>query len=226
VHIKDGIAPKGKLPRVDEPEIHASFREIFLKHILPNRALWLVCCANFFLYVVRMGFFNWAPTFLQEARGSSAIGSSLQTAFFEITGIAAGIVAGYISDRWAGGRRNAVCSVFMLFLILCLFLFWGIPKNHQLFDTILLGVIGFFVYGPQTLAGVAGAEFGSARAAATANGLTGLFGYAGAIFSGFGIGLITDHFGWSYAILFCIVCATASLAFFTMNWSQTSRQTV
>ncbi|MDR0727343.1 MAG: MFS transporter [Puniceicoccales bacterium] len=202
--------------------VHATFREIFYNHILPNRALWLVCWANFFLYVVRMGFFNWAPTFLQEARGSSAMGSSLQTAFFEVAGIVAGIAAGYISDRWAGGRRNAVCAVFMIFLIFFLFLFWGTPGRHPVSDTFLLGVIGFFVYGPQTLAGVAGAEFGSARAAATANGLTGLFGYAGAIFSGFGIGLITDHFGWSYAILFCIVCAGISLAFFTMNWSQTS----
>jgi OPA family glycerol-3-phosphate transporter-like MFS transporter len=171
-----------------------------------------------------MGFFNWAPTFLQEARGSSTIVSSVQTSCYEFFGLLAGIIAGYISDRWAGGRRNAVCAVFMSLLIPSLVAFWRSPSTHTILDdTLLLSVIGFFVYGPQTLAGVAGAEFGSGRAAATANGLTGLFGYMGAIFSGFGVGLITDHFGWNCAILFYIVCAAASLLFFMLNWSQSSQ---
>ena len=200
-----------------------SMKEIFLKHIIPNRALWLVCWANFFLYVVRMGFFNWAPTFLQEARGSSPLGSSFQSSLFELAGIFAGILAGYISDRLAGGRRNAVCAVFMALLIVALMLFAVAPGGHQLLDSVLLLTIGFFVYGPQTLAGIAGAEFGSGRAAATANGLTGFFGYMGAIFSGFGVGLIIDNFGWNRAIFFYICCAAASLLFFMMNWSQTAQ---
>ncbi|MDR2664503.1 MAG: MFS transporter [Puniceicoccales bacterium] len=206
-----------------EEAVRISLKEIFLRHILPNRALWLVCMANFFLYVVRMGFFNWAPTFLQEARGSTPIASSFQSAFFEISGIFAGIFAGYISDRWAGGRRNAVCTVFMALLILSLFIFWLAPCGQQLVDSILLIVIGFFVYGPQSLAGIAGAEFGSGRAAATANGLTGFFGYMGAIFSGFGVGLIIDNFGWNQAIFFYICCAAASLFFFSLNWSRTAQ---
>jgi phosphoglycerate transporter family protein len=206
-----------------EESSRISLKEIFLRHILPNRALWLVCLANFFLYVVRMGFFNWAPTFLQEARGSSPIGSSFQSAFFEISGIFAGIFAGYVSDRWAGGRRNAVCAVFVALLILSLLLFWVAPNGKPFIDGILLVVIGFFVYGPQSLAGIAGAEFGSGQAAATANGLTGLFGYMGAIFSGFGVGLIIDHFGWNRAIFFYICCAAASLFFFALNWSQTAQ---
>lgn len=224
VEVKEGLISAEEEEKIAEKSHNATFKEIFLKHILPNRTLWLICMANFFLYVVRMGFFNWAPTFLQEARGSSAIGSSVQTALFEIAGLVAGILAGYISDRWAGGRRSAVCAVFMGLLVISLFLFWKTPGNYQLLDTLLLTVIGFFVYGPQTLAGVAGAECGSARAAATANGLTGFFGYMGAIFSGFGVGLISDHFGWNSAILFYIACAFLSLFFFALNWPQTSQK--
>ncbi|MDR2030432.1 MAG: MFS transporter [Puniceicoccales bacterium] len=203
---------------------NATFREIFCRYILPNRPLWIVCGANFFLYVVRMGFFNWAPTYLQEARGSSAMGSSVQASLFELAGLVAGILAGYISDRWAGGKRNAVCAVFVAMLLLCLVGFWRLPASHPAMDTLLLTVIGFFVYGPQMLAGVAGAELGSGRAAATANGLTGFFGYMGAIFSGFGVGLITDHFGWNQAILFYIFCAFASMILFAANWSQTAQK--
>jgi phosphoglycerate transporter family protein len=217
----ENLEPSWGRAREDGTKI--TMKEIFLRHILPNRALWLVCWANFFLYVVRMGFFNWAPTFLQEARGSSPLGSSFQAALFEVSGLVAGIFAGYISDRWAGGRRNAVCAVFMALLIASLLLFWAAPGGQKLLDSILLIVIGFFVYGPQTLAGIAGAEFGSGRAAATANGLTGFFGYMGAIFSGFGVGLIIDHFSWNHAIFFYVCCAAASLFFFTLNWSQTAQ---
>ncbi|MDR0340116.1 MAG: MFS transporter, partial [Puniceicoccales bacterium] len=195
LEVYENFKPSWETGKEEGPRI--SLGEIFLRHILPNRALWLVCMANFFLYVVRMGFFNWAPTFLQEARGSSPIGSSFQSAFFEISGIFAGIFAGYVSDRWAGGRRNAVCAIFVALLILSLLLFWAAPSGKPLIDSILLIVIGFFVYGPQSLAGIAGAEFGSGRAAATANGLTGFFGYMGAVFSGFGVGFIIDHFGWN-----------------------------
>ncbi|MDR1436002.1 MAG: hypothetical protein LBI39_02235 [Puniceicoccales bacterium] len=45
----------------------------------------------------------------------------------------------------------------------------------------------------------------------------------GAIFSGFGVGLITDNFGWNHAIFFYICCAAASLFFFMLNWSQTAQ---
>lgn len=222
--VKEGLVSKKEEQSIAKEPMHAPFREIFLKHILWNRALWLVCLGNFFLYMVRMSFFNWAPTFLQEARGSSALQSSFQTSLFETFGLVAGIFAGYISDRWAGGRRNAVCATFMAFLILSLFVFWKTPINYPCCDTILLAIIGFFVYGPQTLAGVAGAECGSARAAATANGLTGLFGYMGAIFSGFGVGFISDHFGWNATILFYIACAFVSMFFFSLNWNQTAQR--
>lgn len=222
VRVKEGLVSAEEEEKKGEGT-HASFREIFMEHILPNRTLWLMCWANFFLYVVRMGFFNWAPTFLQEARGANAIGASVQTSLFEAAGLVAGIFAGYISDRWAKGKRSAVCAVFMAFLVLFLYIFWKAPASYALIDTMLLSIIGFFVYGPQTLASAAGAECGSARAAATANGLMGLFGYMGAIFSGFGVGLITDHFGWNAAIFFYIICAAISLLFFSLNWNQTAQ---
>ncbi|MDR2200989.1 MAG: MFS transporter, partial [Puniceicoccales bacterium] len=62
---------EGLVREVVRREKEVTYREIFMKHILPNKALWSVCMANFFVYIIRMGFFNWAPTFLQEAKGAS-----------------------------------------------------------------------------------------------------------------------------------------------------------
>jgi len=41
-------------------------KEIFTKHILPNKMLWSIAFANAFVYLVRYGVQDWAPTYLIE----------------------------------------------------------------------------------------------------------------------------------------------------------------
>jgi phosphoglycerate transporter family protein len=205
-----------------EPEV--TFREIFREHILPNRALWYVCMANFFVYIIRMGFFNWAPTFLQEARGASILSSGAQSALFELTGAFGGILAGWASDRIFRGQRNRTSFYFMILLITLLFLFWKVPSPSQIVNTLFLFLIGFFIYGPQTLVGISGAELGSKRAAAAANGLTGTFGYLGGAVSGVGVGVVADRWGWDAVFLFFGICAVLGTFFFILNWNQSSQK--
>ncbi|MDR0444713.1 MAG: MFS transporter [Puniceicoccales bacterium] len=194
-----------------------TLREIFMEHILPNPSLWYICLANFFLYIIRMGFFNWAPMFLQEARGASIMMSGLQSMGFELMGALGGLCAGWVSDKIFKGRRNRTCVYFMLVLIAILLIFWMVPTLSVITNTLFLFIIGFFVYGPQMLAGCAGAEFSSKRAAAAGNGLTGMFGYLGAAFSGWGIGKIVDMWEWNAMILFFAICAIISTLFFALN---------
>lgn len=205
----------------DQEEI--TFREIFMEHILPNRALWYVCVANFFVYIIRMGFFSWAPTFLQESRGASALTSGFQTACFEFMGAIGGLAAGWASDKIFKGRRNCTGVYFMAVLVVLLLLFWKLPTDSQMLNTAFLFAMGFFIYGPQTLVGISGAEFGSKRAAATAVGLTGMFGYLGGALSGCGVGYISHHFGWNAVFLFFGICAALGMVFFALNWNQTSQ---
>jgi sugar phosphate permease len=200
-----------------------TFKEVFFEHILPNKSLWYVCMANFFVYIIRMGFFNWAPTFLQEAKGLSIMQSASLNSVFEFTGAVGGFVAGWASDRLLGGRRNCTAFYFMVILGIVLLMFWSMPSQSILGNTLFLFVMGFFIYGPQTLAGVSGAEFGSRRAAATGAGLTGTFGYLGSAVSGSGIGYIADKWGWNATFLFFVVCAAAGAFFFMLNWNKTSQ---
>jgi sugar phosphate permease len=200
-----------------------TFKEMFFEHILPNKSLWYVCMANFFLYIVRMGFFNWAPTFLRQAKNLDCMEAACSNSGFELMGAFGGFIAGWASDRIFGGRRNCTSCYFMLALIVTLLIFWGMPSNSRVVNTVLLMLIGFFVYGPQSLAGVAGAEFGSRRAAATGAGLTGTFGYLGSAVAGFGVGKISDTWGWSAAFLFFVFCAIAGAFFFMLNWNKTSQ---
>lgn len=201
-----------------------TFRELFMEHILPNKALWYVCIANFFVYIVRMGFFNWLPTYLYHAKGMNLMEASWMNMGLELMGAVGGLAAGWLSDKVFGGRRNMTAFFFMIALCLSLIMFATLQNPSRLMSLCTFFLLGFFVYGPQTLSGLAGAEFGSKRAAAAGAGITGTFGYLGAAISGYGVGKIVDEWGWNSAFLFFIICAAAGAFFFMLNWNRTCQQ--
>lgn len=205
--------------KLERPE---SFKEIMFNHVLNNRLLWIVCFANVFVYIVRIGVLDWAPTFLVEAKQSSLAGAGLKVAGFEISGIAGALAAGFISDRVFKGRRGPVNVLFMVAVILCLLYFWKIPAGHAWLDALALFLVGFFIYGPQMLVAVAAADFASKKAAATATGLTGTFGYIGSAACGVGTGVIVDTWGWDGGFIFFTSCAVVASVLFLFTWSHRS----
>ncbi|WP_218021355.1 hypothetical protein [Nocardia crassostreae] len=59
-------------------------------------------------------------------------------------------------------------------------------------------VIGFLIYGPVMLIGLHALELVSKKAAGSAAGFTGLFGYlGGSVAASAVIGYTVDHFGWN-----------------------------
>jgi phosphoglycerate transporter family protein len=205
-----------------QEEEHVETKEI-LRRVFASKTVWYVCIANMFLYVVRMGAFTWAPTFLQEMKGSSLVASVWQSAGFEVAGLCGGLVAGWASDRLFEGRRGPVSCFFMAALAVVLLYFWQMPAGYPVADTIAMIAVGFLVYGPQVLVGVAAADIASKKAAGMATGLTGTFGYLGAAVSGVGIGYIVDVWGWSGGFMFFIASALLGLFFFALTWTQRAK---
>lgn len=200
-------------------DAHLALRQI-LGRVLKNRFVWYVCWANFFLYIVRMGVFNWAPTFLREFKGSSLNMAGWQSAGFELAGILGGVAAGYTSDRYFGGRRGPVGVLFMVALGFVVLYLWKIPAGHAMLDGAALVATGFLVYGPQVLIGVAAADFSSRKAAGAASGLTGTFGYLGSTVAGVGIGWIVEYHGWDSAFLAFVVASFLGAFFMALTWVQ------
>jgi phosphoglycerate transporter family protein len=199
-------------------EEHLAPRELIMR-VLNNRLLWYVCLANMFFYIVRIGMLNWAPTFLRELKGASLLSSGWQVAGFDIAGIFGGIAAGWISDRFFTGRRGPVSVIYMILLVVCLFCLWYVPEGNQALSSITMMVLGFLVYGPQVLAGVASADTVSKKAVGLANGLTGTFAYVGTGFSGICVGWLADHYGWNGGFIFFIASAFLSTFFFSLTWN-------
>ena len=196
----------------------------FVKNILYNRLLWYISCANCFLYIVRAGIFNWAPTFLCQSKGSDAMLAGWQVGAYEISGLVGGLVAGWLSDKLFKGRRGPVGTYFMLLLIFPMLYLWLSPISSQILDTIALIVSGFLVYGPQVLVGVASADFASKRAVGVANGFAGAFAYFGVGLSSILITWIAEHWGWSFGFFFFLACSLIGACFFAMTWNYSARR--
>ncbi len=98
------------------------------------------------------------------------------------------------------------------------FLFWKIQTQSELLITGLLCATGFFVYGPQCLLAIACANLATKRAAATAVGLTSIFGYASTVLSGWGLGALVQHYGWDAGFVGLITAPLPGRFLFILAW--------
>ena len=83
-------------------------REIFVQHILKNRLLWWIGLANVFVYLLRYGILDWAPTYLKEVKHFSVDKTSWAYFLYEWAGIPGTLLCGWVSDRFFRGRRGIV----------------------------------------------------------------------------------------------------------------------
>ena len=192
-------------------------REALLDHVLNDRCIWFIAAGNFFLYIARYGVGTWLPTFLQEDRGLSIAAAGWMSAVFEAGGVLGMLSAGWVSDKLFGARRGPVMGLFMAGLSLTMLAFWRadtVPKY-----ALALAGSGFLVYGPLMLVSVAAAGFAGKKAAASAAGLCGFWGYMGATVSGAGVGKLVDIAGWKAGFAFLIGSSVMSSLFFFLTWS-------
>src|SRR5207245_5195096 len=125
---------------------------------------------------------------------------------------------GWLTDRFLGGRAVRACVVYMALAGVSLFVFWKLPLQSELLTTALLGAAGFFVYGPQCMRAVTAANLATKRGAATAIGLTSIFGYASTVLSGWGLGALVQRYGWNIAFEGLIIVAALGSILFAMAW--------
>lgn len=194
-----------------------------LGRVFNNKLMWYVCLANMFLYVVRLGVISWAPMFLRELRGMTLTQAGWQVASYELLGLLGGVAAGWLSDRVFQGRRGPVGTVFMVALAGSLILFWQMPKGYEFLSVLTMTLVGFFVYGPQVLVGVASADFATKRAIGTANGLASTFAYVGSALAGMPVGWIEETYSWDYVFIFFIVAALMGAFFFALTWNYSAQ---
>ena len=178
-------------------EQELSGREIFFRYVLNNRLLWCIAFANAFIYLIRYGVLDWAPTYLSEVKHFTVDESSWAYFLYEWAGIPGTLLCGWISDKVFKGRRAPAGMLFMTLVLIALLVYWFNPPGNPGIDMAALLAIGFLIYGPVMLIGLYALELVPKKAAGTAAGLTGLFGYlGGAVVANIVMGYTVDHFGW------------------------------
>jgi len=185
------------------------------RHVFGNPWIWVLCIANFFVYTVRYSVLDWGPTLLNEAKGVKVSTAGWMMAAFEGSGLLGMLVAGWVTDRVFGGRGARTCLVWMLGCIGATVLLWRYPGRSVAVYTGILCLAGFFIYGPQALVGIHAANLATKRAAATAIGFTGLFGYASTVLSGVGLGMLTVE-GQNLVLAGALITIALNSAFFAL----------
>lgn len=191
-----------------------TFREIFFQHVLPNKFLWAIAFANAFAYFVRYGVVDWIPTYLQTAKGFSFKDSSVAWAMFEYAAIPGTILCGWMSDKMFKGRRAPATMLFMALTLVAVVVYALNSKGPLWIDQAALVAIGFFVYGPIMIIGLHALDLVPKKAAGTAAGFTGFFGYVfGSAIAGTGVGWIADHWGWHGVFATMVACCVMTILF-------------
>jgi len=199
-------------------ETSKEFRLFVYEHVFRNKFIWIVSFANFFVYIIRYAVLDWGPTLLTESKHIKITHAGWMVAGFEFFGLFGAVVGGWLTDKYFGGRAVRVCLIYMLLAGVSVFLFWRIPGQSEISTAALLGAAGFFIYGPQCLLAVAAANLATRKAAATAIGLTSIFGYASTVLSGWGLGALVQHYGWNAAFAGLIIVAGFGSLLFALGW--------
>ena len=201
-------------------ETSAENKAFLRRKVFGNPLIWILAIANFFVYIVRFSVLDWGPTLLSQSKGLSLENAGWLVALFEISGILGMLFSGWATDKFLKGRAHRTCVFCMLGSALFIFIFWQLPSGAPVWLLFAsLCAAGFCIYGPQALIGIAAANQATKRAAATANGFTGLFGYASTIVSGVGLGALAQHFGFGYAYVAMIGISVIGMLVFLMMWN-------
>ena len=200
-------------------EEKAEYKAFLRRKVFLNPTIWIIAVGNFFVYIVRFAVLDWGPTMLKEHLHMDISHAGWTVAAFEIAGIAGMLAAGWATDRFFGGRAPRTCVICMLMAAVCLVGLYSLNEHTPLIVAVaILMAAGFFIYGPQALIGIAAANIATKRAAATAGGFCGLFGYGSTIVSGWGLGMLVQYTDWSIALYTLVGMALVGTAIFAAAW--------
>ena len=197
-----------------------STKEIFFKYVLNNKFLWYIAIANAFVYMVRYGCLDWAPTILTE-KGVNLKDAGWAYFAYEFAAIPGTLICGWLSDKLFHGRRALPTIIFMALVAVFIVTYWLFMDNLTIVIASLIG-IGFFIYGPVMLIGVQALDLAPKNAAGTAAGLTGFFGYffGTAILANSLIGYVAENVSWDMTFVLLIGACLLSIVFMGLTYRE------
>ena len=198
------------------------YRRSIREMVLRNPVIWIISIADFFVYIIRFTILDWGSTILTQYKGLDiTVAASVVGAMEIVGGILGMLLAGWVTDRFFKGRAVRTSAICTLLAALCMLVFWLAPADNVFLTVTFIVPSAFFIYGPQALLGIACSNQATKRAAATANGICGLFCYLSPIVSGIVFGAIAESaHGWNMVFLLSVIFGLVGAAILALLWNR------
>lgn len=187
--------------------------------VVKSPVIWSLGAAYFCLKLIRYAILFWAPYYLKQVLHYETTAAADVSTAFEWGGVAGAIVVGLASDRVRSVPRPLVALVCVVGLAGAFRLYLG--AGDGVVENVLgLALIGFLLFGPDSLvSGAAAQDAGGPKAAALAAGMINGLGSVGAVFQEAVVRAVSARWGWeglfrvfvglSLAAALCLVPAVA-----------------
>ncbi len=182
----------------------------------------LVGLFYFFVKFIRYALWSWTPFLLRRDYGMDLDDAGFLSTLFDVGGIAGVIAAGWLSDKLFNGRRAKVSFFLILAMAASTLLLYLLGPASLVFFGISVTLVGFSLYGPDSLMSGAGAiDVGSLRGAALAAGIINGMGSIGAVVQELLLGRMLDTAGagpvFATLVASSLLAATALSAVLVRN---------
>jgi len=181
-----------------ETMVEGSWEVIF--SVIKKPMVLLLGAMYFFLKPTRYAILFWGPLYISESLGTGVAESAFVNAAFFLAGPLSVLAGGYASDKLFQSRRMPYSAISMMLLTVLLFFFDDIAvyAHSSVISAGLLFMLGFFLYGPDSLvSATAAVDFGTSKGASTASGIINGLGSIGAIIGGTVPGFFKETWGWN-----------------------------
>jgi OPA family glycerol-3-phosphate transporter-like MFS transporter len=175
-----------------------------LLRTVTNPYLWIVAGVFFMLDLTRYGFVNWLPGYFTDSVSAEHgkawlknLEMIVKVCVLPLGGVPGMLLAGWVTDRFFGGRRAPVIALMLFLLGILSIAFPLIDRNNTWLIVAVVGFVGFCTYGPHILmVGHAAQDFGKKSGAGGAAGFIDAWGYVGVAVAGVGAGALIKAYGY------------------------------
>ncbi len=167
------------------------------KKVFTNPIAITIAAAEFCTGLVRKGFEEWFPRYMQEVHKLALDNPVFQRNAFAvvIAGIAGAFIAGFLSDKVFASRRPPVAFLGYVLQIISLTIVAMAPSLEAIVIAFTINSLAISMV-HSMLSGTASMDFGGKRAAATAAGMFDGMQYVGGSVMGIGAGWLIETYGW------------------------------
>ncbi|WP_202113822.1 MFS transporter family glucose-6-phosphate receptor UhpC [Glaesserella parasuis] len=190
---------------------YLTWNKILHQYVFFNKYIWLLALSYALVYVVRTAINDWGNIYLTEKYHYDLVSANSALSLFEVGGFIGSLVAGWGSDKLFASNRGPMALLFAIGIFFSIIAMWLMPKENFILQAGIFFSVGFFVFGPQMLIGMAAAECSHKKTPASATGFVGLFAYLGAAIAGYPLALVMESHHWS-GFFVVSACAASGIA--------------